>query len=378
MTIKKRSKIVADAVSVTVRERASKKEEGAQVNLIPSGSTLLNLSLSDSPYGAYMPGTVVNIVGDSSAGKTFLLWTAFAEIVRHPFFKDYRIIYDEPECAFFMNMDRLFGMPPGRIEMGDPDDNKNPYPSKTAQDFYSNVWRALDRGEPFIYGLDSLDALPSEESLERADKLAKSKEKAESEEESAASKKQKGSFKMEKPKMVSDMLQAISGRLKETGSLLVVISQTRDNINAMAFQKKKTRSGGRALRFYSTHEYWLSVYNHEKRKEREVGVNVIAKVEKNKLTGKLREVGFPIWYDYGVDNINSCIDFLLDEKVWTMSGNKVMTKDLFPDNRRDLLIKHIEENGQESQLIEAVAKAWYDVEESIRTGRKPRYTVDEE
>jgi RecA/RadA recombinase len=324
------------------------------VVLVPTGSTLLNLGLSDTKEGGYIPGSVVNIVGDSSAGKTFLAWTMFAELARHPHFRNYRLIYDEPEAAFYMKAEKLFGIPEGRVEL-------STVRSSTIQDWKANVLRALaDQQErPFVYVIDSFDALTSVEAQERADALVRTGEEP-------------GSYKTQKAIVASETLAMIAGEIQGTKSLLAVISQTRDNIG-VAFGKKKTRSGGNALRFYSTHEIWLSVRSHEKRKEREVGVNVMAKCEKNKLTGKLRQVTFPIFYDYGVDDIGSCIDFLLDEGRWSKSGSKISTNGDFIDGRRDTLIQHIEESFAEDRLQTIVAEKWHEIEASLSTGRKPKY-----
>ena len=56
-------------VEEAVEERAV--SEGSSIGvlnkerLVPTGSTLLNLALSDDPYGGFYLGTIVNIVGDN-------------------------------------------------------------------------------------------------------------------------------------------------------------------------------------------------------------------------------------------------------------------------------------------------------------------------
>ena len=321
--------------------------------LIPTGSTMLNLSLSDSVFGGYVPGSVVNIVGDSSAGKTFLLWTAFAEIKHHPKFKEYRCIYDEPEHAFYMHIPKLFNMSEDMVETN--------IQSRTIQEWYQNIMKVIRDDEPFIYGLDSFDSLSSIEEHERAEKLIKSGEDT-------------GSYKTEKARISGEILRMIVDELERTRSIVIVISQTRDKIGAM-FGEKKTRSGGYALRFYSTHEYWLSVLGHEKRREREVGVSIKAKVKKNKLTGKLREVEFPIYYDYGVDDISSMIDFLLSEQIWKKKpGGIIDSGGDFPEARIIDLIAYIEKENLEKKLIERIEFVWHDIEESVVTTRKAKYS----
>jgi len=67
--------------------------------LIPSGCTVLNLACSDDPTGAFTPGHMVNLIGDSSTGKTFLALTMLADIAHNSLFDDYRLIHDDVEEA---------------------------------------------------------------------------------------------------------------------------------------------------------------------------------------------------------------------------------------------------------------------------------------
>ena len=349
-----KSNVDAKEVKEAIREKKVVPERKKQ--LLPTGSTLLNLALSDAYNGGIVPGSLSNIVGDSFAGKTLILWTMFAEIARHPHFKHYRLIYDESEASFYMNIDKLFGLSEGRVEVNTCSD--------TIQSFYQNVLRAINDGRPFIYGLDSLDGISSLEEKERAGEIAEGKEAG-------------GSYKIEKARWMSEIMRNIVDPLEKTDSAVIIISQTRDNIGA-TFGEKKTRSGGRALRFYSTYEYWLSVIGHEKIKNREIGANIALSVKKNKYTGKRRSIDFPIYFSYGVDDLGSCVDFLVKEGAWTKSGSRITTaNDLFPDGQRKNIIQHIEENNLEDKLREFVGVVWNSIEKSLDLERKPRYTTND-
>ena len=119
---------------------------------------------------------------------------------------------------------------------------------------------------------------------------------------------------------------------------------------------------------------WLAVKNHIKRAGREVGVNVIVKVSKNKVTGKQRQIEFPIYFDYGIDDYLSCINFLLEEKVWTKTGGKINTRGLISKElNEDDLIDEIIEKRKYNNLIEIVANRWALIEKKIATKRKPKY-----
>jgi len=349
--IKKRS--VPDKVQQveeTMAPKPRKEARGQDRLLLPSGSTLLDLALSDTPDGGYIPGSMVNIVGDSSAGKTFLLWTTFAEAARNFLFKDYRFLYDEPETAFYMNIKKLFNLEDKKIEL---------LKSPTIQSWLKNVMVTIKDNIPFIYGLDSFDSVGSEEERTRFDDLVKKGEAS-------------GSYKTEKARMSGELFRVIVDHLSKTKSILFVISQTRDNIGA-TFGEKKIRSGGNALRFYSTHEVWLHIKGHIKRRERDVGVDIIARVKKNKLTGKLRTVEFPIYFDYGVDDVLSCINWLVNEKFWGRKMGVINTCGDFIDAKEEELIQYIESNNLEPKLKSIVTESWNEIERSIATNRKPKF-----
>lgn len=361
-----RRSVAAEEVAESTKEN---KVVAPQKNrlLLPTGSTLLNLAFSDQYDGGIQPGTMINTVGDSSAGKTFLAWTMFAEVARHPKFKHYRLIYDESEAAFFMDIFRLFGLKEGRVETD--------IRSETIQDLYKNVKQVIADGDPFIYANDSFDGLSSEEEQKRVAKMSVKKKPDAEEEDSTKS--EKGSYKMEKAKWASELFRNIINELEQTESVLNIISQTRDNIG-FGFGEKKTRSGGNALRFYSTHEVWLSVIGHVKARDREIGANIRFKVKKNKLTGKRREEDFTIYFDYGVDDIASCIDFLVNEKVWSDNRGKLSTENkVFPDASYKNMLTFIEENKLEIELQKLVSQTWAEIEEALKLERKPRYAIDD-
>ncbi len=340
--------------SVGKRKKESEAIPPARKALVSTGSTLLNLALSGDPNAGYVPGGLVNIVGDSSAGKTFLLWTMFAEAARNQVTKYYDFIYDEPEAAFYMKAEELFGLGSGRVQTD--------VRSRTIQDFYRNTMRRIRSGEKFIYGLDSLDFVGSKEELARAESLLE-KDKDE------------GSYKTEKARWMSEILRNTVQELEKTDSFLFIISQTRQKIG-MAFGDKKYRSGGDALRFAATHEIWLAVLGHIKRREREVGVRVLAKVKKNKLVGKLRTVSFPIYSnEQGVDDVSSMVDFLVEEKFWSQGGRMIIpASNAFPEMQRESLIKYIEEHDLLDELKVATTNAWEEIECSLSLDRKPKYT----
>lgn len=346
---------------------------------LPSGSRMLNIACSDKYQGAFVMGRYVNVIGDSSAGKSLLILSMLAEMANDPKFHNYRFIYDDAEEANSFDIKALFGSklydriePPGFEQIMNTVTGEIitvPKNSDTIQEFQLNIFDAFsDKSEkPFIYVLDSFDAITSKDELETTQKNMDHLRKGT---------KETGSYGMDKPKIIGKILRMIKGKLKETQSFLVIISQTRDDINPMTFTTK-TRSGGNALKFYASHEIWLAVAGKIKKTalghDRVIGVNVRAKVGKNKLTGKLREVEFPIYYNYGVDDVSSCVDFVLSTNHWELEKKTIIADDIGVKGTRETLIKYIEENNLEDVLFSIANTKWNDIENAVAIKRKNKF-----
>jgi RecA/RadA recombinase len=324
--------------------------------LFKTGSTLLDLACSDRLAGAFQPGTMINIIGDSHTGKTFLAHSIFTEALLNPKFKNYELYYDNAEAAPVDGIRKLFG----GILLNKIKNPSKQGSSETIQDWKVNIWKIIQSNKPFIYILDSLDSLSSHEAHEKLDKEAEGKTV-------------KGSYNMEKPKMLSNVLGTVCRKMEKTNSLLIILSQTRDNINPMSFIPK-TRSGGKALKFYACTEMWMAKVGTIKKKDRIAGSQVRIKITKSKLTGKVREVEFPLYHSYGIDDISSCIDFLVNEKIWNkVKGGTIIQTNIGLKGSKETVIKLIEEKSMEEELQKTVSKAWREIEESLKLKRKPRY-----
>jgi recombination protein RecA len=356
------SKILQKKSAIDQIKESSKKpaketipdESGYTGLLIPSGAKMLNLACSDNIKGAFALGKIINVIGDSSSGKTLLELSMLSEIANIPAFDDYELFFDDAENALTFNIRELFGsVLDERIRL----DIK----SNTVEDFYGNVLRRISEGKPFIYVLDSLDSISADAEIERSKEYENDKGK------------KSGSFKTEKPRMVSELLRVIKGKINDTKSLVSIVSQTRDNLGFGAIFTPKVRSGGKALKFYCSHEVWLAVGKKKKKSDLEIGADVMGKVSKNKLTGKKREVTFPIYYDYGVDDLASCIDFLIERKVWAKTSRKV-TSNMFEEMPLPKLIDTIEEKNKEQEVFDLAAEAWWERENSVKLKRKKKFT----
>jgi len=341
------------------------KEKG----YIPTGSTMLNLACSNNPFGGYSPGRYTNIIGYSHTGKTILALTTLATMAQDKMFQDYDLYYDDVEVANDFDIEYMFGKKFDKaVKMVNP-------PSHVIEDFFIKILKNIKKGKKFVDVTDSLDALTSEAEILRA-----SNKKRTISNEGKKSTKEPGSYKTEKPREISEMLRVIKKAMKELGAHLIIISQTRQNIGFGAQFKPLVRSGGDALHFYCFHEIWLSQRGTEKKKNRIIGSEVEAKVQKNKITGKKRTVYFNVYDDFGIDDVGSMVDFLTDEDHWKKSENSTVKKPMFVAPEFDLegtrakLINYIECENNITQVKVICGKVWNEIEESIKlSDRKRRF-----
>lgn len=363
-------------LSEQVEESANKKIERKEIDtsiLIPSGNTMLNLACSDNPFGAFALGRIVTLPGGSASGKTMLMLTMLAECANDERFDDYNLIYDDGEetCDGF-DIEYLFGTKlANRIIAPQYDENTESIYSETIQDFKANILTKVKAKESFIYILDSLDSLTTDEELKKEYRQALIKAK-----DPDAVKELKGSYKTEKAKAIGETLRMINNQLKHTKSALFIVQQERANIG-VTFGLTKTTSGGMAPFFYSTHQVWLNkkatLTKTIKKQERKTGNKVIAKVTKNKITGKLRDVEFDTYYDYGIDDLSSCIDFLVSAGHWKKTDAIICAYDLdLSDSKKDLIEK-IEDKRLQNEVQVITGNVWLEIEESLRLNRSRRF-----
>ena len=413
-------KDIENEIKTTDKEAESKPSKYA-----PTGSFLLDLVVGGGTGYGYPFGRIVNIVGDTSSGKTFLGCELIAACYHLLGNKNFKWTYDDCESGFTFDTQKLYGfeiMPPNMEDR---------VHSNTVQDAYVNIREFAEslKGNQFgAYILDSLDGLKSKEANARADErfnraIAARKGKT-------PKAKQAGTFGVEKPKYLSqEFFPQLSELLEKTNCLLIVISQVRQNINPMSFEKY-VRAGGKAMDFYAHTVLWLANIGKMKKKGRPVGVTVKGKTTKSKTPRPYRYLIFSLQFDYGLDDIATCIDFLFDFRTDTgkltkdakaswgdiepnlnnlkafLTDNKL--EDTYRENihpklkksevlewleetedeaikakyletfgkklNRDELIQYVEDNNLVDELHRRVEEKWEQIEASIKTTRKPKYS----
>ena len=384
-----------------------------------TGCQLLDLVTGGAKNVFGIPaGRFINIVGDKSAGKTFLSNEIIASAYHKYGSKKFKWVYDDCESGYSFDTETMYGfeiMP------------ENPIHSRTVEEAFCNItdFAGKLKGDQFgIYVLDSLDGLTSQEQDDRAEERLKAFH--------AEKTFDKGTYGMGKQKYLSqEFFPQLCSTIENKNVLVIIISQIRENIDMFSFEKY-SRSGGKAMDFYAHSVLWLATAKYIEKKGRKVGVVVKAKTTKSKTPRPFRECFFSFLYDYGLDDIGSNIDYLFDLRTekgelntkakaiqWNGDVGKLTLTDLkkfleeydlqdkFEDSRyfdgkataedifdfiqskkeykekfaekfgesmtRDELIEWVEENNLEDELKQRVIDKWEEFEDSIKSSRRKKY-----
>lgn len=323
-------------------------------DFLSMGLTLGNLSAYGRTNGGLVKGYIYRLIGKSQSSKTFLAKTILAEAAINPNFANYELIYDDIENGGrLLKTLKFFGgilanrMSAPAFEKG----TKRPLFTRTLDDFYRRVNLRLDKGKPFIWIPDSLDALNSD-----VTKMSDGK-----------------------AKMHSQELRRLLGGLEETGSILIMIQHAKVNMGSVFGGNVTT--GGASPEFYSTLDIWLSKMDTIKKSlgkefnsiEEPIGVNVRCHIKKNRVNGTDREFDYPLYYDYGIDDIGSCVNWLIYTGHWKKEKGIVTAPEFKSGLSPNGLIKHIEANDGQRELQVTVGKVWKAIEAKLSSNRKPRY-----
>lgn len=384
-----------------------------------TGCQLLDLVIGGKKGVLGIPaGKFINIVGDKSAGKTFLSNEIIASAYHKYGSKKFKWVYDDCESGYSFDTESMYGfdiMP------------ENPVHSTTVEEAFCNISdfaNSLKDSQFGIYVLDSLDGLTSQEQDDRAEERLKAFH--------ADKEFDKGTYGMGKQKYLSqEFCPQLCSVIEDKNVLVIIISQVREKIDMFSFEKY-SRSGGKAIDFYAHSVIWLATAKYITKKDRKVGVVVKAKTTKSKTPRPFRECFFSFLYDYGLDDIGSSVDFLFDLRTdkgelntkakavqWNGDAGKMTLSDLkkfleeyelmekyensrFCDGKptaedifdfiqskkdykakfsekfgesmsREELISWIEDNNLEDELRERVTNKWEEIEDSVKSSRKKKY-----
>lgn len=375
----------ADRIADELSAYVPRIEAPPPQDFLSTGCTLMNLAFSGHPQRGVPKSNYLLLVGDSGSSKTWLTFMLCAEAARNRNFDKYRFVHDNAENGALMDLKQYFGAGVAeRLEAPAVAKDRTPIYSTTAQEFYIHLEQNCDRG-PCIYVLDSMDALNDDADQKRFDAEVHKYETGEG--------KVQGTMGMEKAKTNSKNINRVVRALRTNGSILVVISQTRDKIGGM-YPGQKTRGGGKSLKFFAHLEAWTSlrapITKRYLGKEREVGATIKVDIQKNRVCGWEGKFEVPFLKGYGVDDLGGCVEYLIEEKHWKRAKKEKTSDDTDDDpdddkgarfvapefdivGTKEQIIQRVQRDGDERELQNLTAKVWHEIIDRAKPERKPKY-----
>lgn len=257
--------------------------------------------------------------------------------------KKARVIYNNGEAVMDFPINLMFGKKFNELVEWKRSKNIE----AAGKDFLSEAYK-LKPSESLLYIIDSWDSFRSV----HQDDICSNKE--EDNDQAYDFSKQRYAWKFFA--QVCDIIED-----NKRDATLIVISQTRSKIGVL-FGKKKYRTGGDALNFYTHLVPWLRVIKKQDKtklgEKRVYAIDCEAKVERTKVGLPFRQAKFRVLFDHGIDDISSMGQYLKDHNL--LEYKKIPLKDLHQFS------VEIEKRNLQDKLRKRVSKIWTNVENAFR------------
>lgn len=340
---------------------------------ISTGSTVLDLAVSNRYPGGIPVGRIFHIYGGTGTCKTVMAATTMgyaqraglethymdvehmlgAEFVKHACGLDLATVtsigYPETIEDLFDNWITNVIYPGGKPRKSKEEAKKKL--SKAAKADEKKSTKKAMNTKPKLIVVDSVSALASKFEMDH--------------------KMDEQGFGAYRAKQLSLAYRKYIKELAESNTTIFLIDQARDNMGS-AFGGE-TCSGGRAKEYYSSVSLYLKKLREVQNPSKiAIGVWTRFKVLKNNVGPPFRVGRFRIMFDYGMDDIASNLWFLAYCQCGDKAADKLTVKiDFNGETRtRKSWIKYVEEGNLEEELRKEVWKAWQKLHKS--EDRKPR------
>jgi recombination protein RecA len=272
------------------------KSDGAATNVkdwLSTGNAILDVAVSNRPYGGLPVGRITEITGLEQSGKSLLSAHLLAEAQK----KGGVAVLIDTETAVNREFLEAIGVDISKLLYVSVDTVEAIFES--CETIIEKV-RTSDKSKLVTIVVDSVAAASTKKELE-ADY-------------------DKDGYATDKSIIISKAMRKITNMIGRQNICLVFTNQLRMKMNAMAFSDPWTTSGGKALAFHASVRLRLKSMGQLKVGDRIIGIKVRAQVVKNRLGPPLRSADFNIFFDRGIDNYGSWLAVMKDNKICKQSG----------------------------------------------------------
>ena len=260
---------------------------------LSTGNAMLDVAISNRPYGGLPVGRITEITGLEQSGKSLLSAHLLAETQK----KGGVAVLIDTETAVNKDFLEALGMDISKLLYVSVDTVEGIF--EACETIIEKV-RTADKDRLVTIVVDSVAAASTLKELD-ADYG-------------------KDGYATDKAIIISKAMRKITNMIGRQNIALIFTNQLRQKMNAMAFSDPWTTSGGKALAFHSSVRIRLKNMGSLKVADRIVGIKVRAQIVKNRMGPPLRHADFEIYFDRGIDNYGSWLNLMKDNKIVKQGG----------------------------------------------------------
>ena len=260
---------------------------------ISTGSTILDLAVSNKPDGGLAAGRITEINGLEGSGKSLIGAHALAATQK----KGGLAVYIDTESAVSSEFLQAIGI-----------------------DTENMLYVHLETVEEIFDTIETIVAKIRESDKDKlvtilVDSLAAASTKVEMDADF-----DKDGWATAKAIVISKAMRKITQLIARQRVCLIFTNQLRQKLGVM-FGDPWTTSGGKALPFHSSTRIRLkNVGQIKDTKKNTIGIKIRAQVIKNRLGPPLRSADFSLYFDKGIDDFGSWLEVLKGHKLIKQAG----------------------------------------------------------
>ena len=260
---------------------------------ISTGSSTLDLAISNKPNGGIAVGRITEINGLESSGKSLLGAHILAETQK----KDGIAVYIDTETSVSQQFMEVIGI-----------------------DLNKMLYLHLETVEEIFEAIEEIVTKVRESDKDRCvtilvDSLAAASTKVEMEADY-----DKDGWATSKAIIISKAMRKITQMIGKHNVALVFTNQLRQKLGVM-FGDPWTTSGGKALPFHASTRIRLKNLGQIKdTKKNTIGMKCRAQIVKNRLGPPLRHADYSMYFDRGIDNYGGWLTVMKEHKLVKSAG----------------------------------------------------------
>ena len=263
-------------------------------DFVSTGSTMLDLAISNKPNGGIAVGRITELNGLESSGKSLLGAHMLAETQK----KGGVAVYIDTETAVSTEFLTAIGV-----------------------DVDNMLYLHLETVEDIFHAIEEIVAKVRESDRDRlvtilVDSLAAASTNVEMEADF-----DKDGWATSKAIIISKAMRKITQMIGRQQIALVFTNQLRQKLGVM-FGDPWTTSGGKALPFHASTRIRLKNTGQIKdKKNNTIGMKMRAQVIKNRLGPPMRHADFELYFETGIDDDGSWLKVMKDHKLVKQGGS---------------------------------------------------------